>query len=355
MGFSYASIELGEDPDGEGRITATLVRHDESVRGADSPPRAAILWVHGFSDYFFQRHLAERLAAEGIAFYALDLRKSGRSLRPGLTPHYSTDLSQYDEEMDAALGVVAAETGSSQTRAESAGTTPTSGAPIIVAGHSTGGLVVCAWLARRGDRGASPERVRGVLLDGPWLGFDAHAYLGTHSRIAAKALDGLIAALARIAPKWVLPAPANELYGSSLAADRGGEFEYERALKPLGGVGIRPGWLAAVRREQRRIERGPGFGLSIPVLLIRSSRSSRTDVDMDLILDVRTMARLAPKISSNVRDRPLDGARHDAFVSAPAVREQVMAEVLEWMADKGIVASVSPDSSPPGPQPSQPQ
>ena len=42
-----------------------------------------MLYVHGFSDYFFQTALADFFAARGLAFYALDLRKSGRARRPG--------------------------------------------------------------------------------------------------------------------------------------------------------------------------------------------------------------------------------------------------------------------------------
>jgi len=30
--------------------------------------RGAVLYVHGFIDYFFQRHMAERFVAEGYAF-----------------------------------------------------------------------------------------------------------------------------------------------------------------------------------------------------------------------------------------------------------------------------------------------
>ena len=68
-----------------------------------------MLYVHGFSDYFFQTDLADFFAARGLAFYALDLRKSGRSRRPGHTAHYASDLASYDAELDASLDVVAQE------------------------------------------------------------------------------------------------------------------------------------------------------------------------------------------------------------------------------------------------------
>ncbi|MEG8036484.1 hypothetical protein QP157_14580 [Sphingomonas sp. LR61] len=51
---------------------------------------ADVLYVHGWSDYFFQREMAEHLEALGARFFALDLRKYGRSLLPHQTPGTST-------------------------------------------------------------------------------------------------------------------------------------------------------------------------------------------------------------------------------------------------------------------------
>ena len=56
-------------------MVATLVR----LRAA-APTRRAVLYLHGFVDYFFQTHLAEFFTERGYDFYALDLRKYGRSL-----------------------------------------------------------------------------------------------------------------------------------------------------------------------------------------------------------------------------------------------------------------------------------
>ena len=59
------------EPDHE--VVATLVRR------SDPGVRRAVLYVHGWSDYFFQTHLAEAFEDWGYDFYALDLRRYGRS------------------------------------------------------------------------------------------------------------------------------------------------------------------------------------------------------------------------------------------------------------------------------------
>src|ERR1700749_2774067 len=89
-------IALGADPDGEGSIAAVLVRREPR---AEEVARGVVLYVHGFSDYFFQTALADFFAARGLAFYALDLRKSGRARRRGQTAHYVSDLALCDREL----------------------------------------------------------------------------------------------------------------------------------------------------------------------------------------------------------------------------------------------------------------
>ena len=100
-GYVQHVLDLGDDPDGEGTVEAVLVRR-EPRPGEDA--RGVVLYVHGFTDYFFQVELADFLAARGLPFYALDLRKCGRARRPGQTAHYVSDLALYDAEARPGAG-----------------------------------------------------------------------------------------------------------------------------------------------------------------------------------------------------------------------------------------------------------
>ncbi len=82
-GFEQLSLELGSDE--EGPVVATLVRHLPPLVPSRTGPlrNTDVLYVHGWSDYFFQTELARFWTGLGAGFYALDLRKYGRSLRPG--------------------------------------------------------------------------------------------------------------------------------------------------------------------------------------------------------------------------------------------------------------------------------
>ena len=113
-GFEQVSIPLGPDPDGEAGggtskgVCATLVRHKpEGISDEDFFQRSALLYVPGLSDYFFQKHEAEFFTANGYAFYAIDLRKCGRSHREGQSWHYVSDLALYNTELTSAASIIA--------------------------------------------------------------------------------------------------------------------------------------------------------------------------------------------------------------------------------------------------------
>ncbi|MGH3470739.1 MAG: alpha/beta hydrolase, partial [Nocardioidaceae bacterium] len=124
--FTRETIELPDDA--EGAVVATLVR----LRSGRENPRGAVLYVHGFCDYFFQAGTAAFFAELGFDFYALDLRKYGRSLLPHQTPNFCLDLAEYFPELDHSLGLIRDRDGHDT---------------VVVGGHSTGGLIVCLWAA----------------------------------------------------------------------------------------------------------------------------------------------------------------------------------------------------------------
>ena len=97
LGPDYRVETISLPPDSEGPVVATLVTLEPA-----SPNGRAVLHVHGFADYFFHTEYARWWADRGYTFYALDLRKYGRSLREHQTPNYVADLDEYYAEIDLA-------------------------------------------------------------------------------------------------------------------------------------------------------------------------------------------------------------------------------------------------------------
>ncbi|OBF22820.1 alpha/beta hydrolase [Mycobacterium kubicae] len=311
-GYWQYTIPLGPDPDGEGDIVATLIRRGEAAAAAN-----AVLAVHGYTDYFFNTALADHFASRGFDFYALDLRKCGRSRRPEHTPHFTTNLACYDAELDEALSLICAQGRSVKT---------------LVYGHSAGGLIVSLWLDRLRRRSATDDMgVRGLVLNSPFLDLQGPAIL----RLGVT--SAMIAAMSRVRTKGIARAGGNGGYGSSLHRDYHGEFDYNLQWKPLGGFPVTFGWLHAVRRGQARLHRGLDVG--VPNLILRSDHTVSEDAGPqalqcgDAVLDVTQIARWAGCIGNRSNMVPVVDAKHDVFLSLAAPRHTAYRELDRWLTD----------------------
>ncbi|MFD1814260.1 alpha/beta hydrolase [Rhodococcus gannanensis] len=311
-GYEQTTLALGEDPDGEGDIAATLVRYQPA---GSTPRRKAVLYVHGFTDYFFQKHVAEHFHDQGYDFFALDLRKCGRSRRPGQTPHFVTDLALYDRELDWALETI---------REQS------EGGSVLLTAHSTGGLILPLWLDRVNRRpgGSAGAGVSGLILNSPWFDLQGPWYVRNVGTVAIRTIG-------RVKSDLQLRQPPIDVYGRTLHRDHGGEWDYDLEWKPLRGFGVTFGWLRAIRRGQAVLHRGLDVG--VPSLILRSKathysmRYTSKSESADLVLDVRQIARWAGCLGDRTTIVPIEGARHDVFLSREVPRKLAFAEVEQWL------------------------
>ena len=328
-GYEQQILELGDDPDGQGQIVGTLVR-----REAPENPTGAVLYVHGFTDYFFQTALADFYTERGFAFFALDLRKCGRSRRPGQTPHYVSDLRHYDAELSRALAAVRHETGD---------------APVLLSGHSTGGLVLSLWLHRLNSEGGDSARagagaargtlgagISGLVLNSPFFDLAGKPWMRSWG-------TQLFRVMAKIRPFEPLKLPPGNGYGSSLHVSAHGEWDYDLEWKPIEGFPITYGWINAIRRGHARLHRGLDFG--VPSLVLRSARSSSApewtpEVDeFDAVLDTRQIARWSGCLGNAVTSVPITGARHDVFLSKDEPRAEAYRLLEHWLHDHDLMSA----------------
>ena len=280
----YESLELAFPDDYDGRVVATLVRLP-----AAEAPRGAVLYVHGFIDYFFQRHMAERFAAEGYAFYALDLRKHGRSRLPHQHACFCKDISEYFDDITAALREI--------------------GAPVLLAGHSTGGLV-CSLYKKYGDE---REKVESLWLNSPF--FDWRETRRSKARIGS--LLGRFFPFMND-PKAVLPA-----YVRSIHKQWDGEWDFDLTLKPLMGFPAYFGWVRAIFDAHAKVH--DGLALDCPVLSMHSDEA-------DIVLDWRQVARWSRTLGPRVSVLAFPGGIHDLVLSRREIREDVFSQLFAWAA-----------------------
>ncbi|CAN5449003.1 alpha/beta hydrolase [soil metagenome] len=306
LGEPWETETIGLPPDEEGPVVATLVRRLADPAG---PARRAVLHVHGFADYFFHTEYAQWWLDRGYDFYALDLRKHGRSIRAHQTPMYVADLAEYYAEVDLAWWRITERDGHDQ---------------VTVSAHSTGGLTMALWADAR-----QPVALTGMVLNSPWFDLQGAAWL--RSATAGVTLDRL----GRRHPMREITRDVNGLYGRSLHRDHDGEWDYDLSWKPLTSFPARLGWLRAIRRGHAALH--AGLSILAPVLVLSSAATKRpTEMheDMhthDVVLDVPQIRQWATAVGPHVSYVAVDGAMHDVVLSRPMVRARVYDEIDRWL------------------------
>lgn len=327
-GYEQAVLPLGEDPDTGRHVRAVLVHATSAAAPAGTPAsdaklasgssavgsKPALLWVHGLSDYFFQKHVADYFTALGYPFYAIDLRRCGRARTRGQRWHYTLDMANYYPELTAALEYIASRHGS-----------------VVPMAHSTGGLIVPLWAdhLRRED----PEnhaKLAGIVLNSPWLDLQFNPVL---VRFGRPVLNGVGKAL----PLLPLPGGKFGTYGKSIHQSEHGEWDFDTNMKPLMGHRKYLGWLRAVNKAQQQIHRGE-IDTGVPTLTLVSAHSylgkeySPAADTADTVLDVDQIRKWAPALSERSEVKTIDGARHDVFLSEAFAREAAFKATSEWLA-----------------------
>jgi alpha-beta hydrolase superfamily lysophospholipase len=304
LGAPYTVERITLPDDDEGPVWATLVHRpadDETVLGA-------VFHVHGFADYFFHTAYAEWWTARGYDFYAIDLRKYGRSLGEHQTPNYVADLREHFAEIDEAWSRITVRDGHQR---------------VVLSAHSTGGLILPLWADDR-----QPSQAVGMVLNSPWFDLRGSLWLRTFGTFV---LDRLGARQ----PKRIMPRDVSGFYARSLHRDHEGEWDFDLAWKPLLSWPVYAGWLRAVRRGHAELH--AGLSLPFPSLVLCSARTG-APVEMseivhgtDIVLDVAQIRRWAPGLGLHVTIVSIEGAVHDVVLSRTPVRERAYHEIGAWL------------------------
>ncbi|GIG26213.1 alpha/beta hydrolase [Cellulomonas denverensis] len=292
------TLPLRPDLPGRPDPVATLVHRADA--GTD-PDRPAVLYLHGFVDYFFHDHVGAALAERGIDLYGLDLRDYGRSIRPGRTPNTVRSLGVYAEEVDTAIHLL-------RRRHRR----------VVLLGHSTGGLIAALWADARHGTGL----IDALVLNSPWLDLRG-------TRLERTVLTGVIDVLGLVAPDLPLRRLAPH-YGEAAHA----EWGYDLAWKPHTDFPARASFIRAVRRGQSAVRRG--LAIDVPVLVLTSDTTGPDDrwhehlLTTDSVLDVADMWRLAPNLGEDVTVEVIEGGAHDLALSPEPARSAYLTAVAEW-------------------------
>ena len=301
-GFITEKILLPED--NEGTVEATLVK-----KTTDNSSEKAILYIHGFVDYFFQYHFADWLVDNGWNFYALDLRKYGRSLLKHQKPNMISDLRDYFNEIDISIDLIKSRDKNDK---------------IVMIGHSTGGLISTLYA----DYHKDGNKIEGLILNSPFFEFKNPPWF-------RKIILPIVAKLGRKFPKLQSPEGLKEGYASSIHKDYHGIWEFDLDKKPIGGFSINFGWISAIFYGHRSLQ--SGLDINVPILVMYSSKSvkpGRYNKNMhsaDAVLNVDHIKQYSKVLGKKVNTAEIQNGIHDLVLSNEEARKLVYSNISEFL------------------------
>jgi len=308
LGSGYEQATLNFPDDYEGQVTATLVR-----KKAQQPTNKAVLYIHGFIDYFFQTEMAEQFNQHGFDFYALDLRKYGRSHLPHQKYYNVREIAEYDAEITQALDIIGAEGHDA----------------ILLSGHSTGGLTTTLYAAHHPDH----PLIKALWVNSPFYDFNMNP-------IKKKLGLPNLSRVGKICPDLEFPSELNKWYVTSLHKNLKGEWYFNLEWKKTTYPWVRLSFVRAIFEAQKEIHQG--VTLKVPALVMHSDQSKnpkkwhKNVQTSDVILDVKHIDKYAKKIKGDVTISEIKNGVHDLILSEKSVREHVYQQLFAWLKQKGL-------------------
>ena len=305
-GYEARYVDQGVQFDGPCRSTIVRLR-------SRRPSKKGYLYIHGFNDYFFQSEMGERYVDSGYHFYAVDLRRYGRSKQPWQYPYNIRDAKKYYDDIDSAIV---------QMRRDGI-------EDITLGGHSTGGLIVTAYGIDKSDS----IEVERIVTDSP---FYAWNFNSTYRHLLIPSVRNLSVLIKNAK----IPQGHCDGYAYSLLKEYDGEWTYNTDWKMIYSPPVTFSWVGQIQSTQNKVKKH-GDRLRVPLLVMHSSRKvdgcnyTPTFQYGDAVLDPVMIGEIAEKIKGKspeeVRICVVDSGLHDLILSKRPHRDQAYDYIFNFI------------------------
>lgn len=264
-------------------------------------PRGTVVILHGYAEHTGRyAHVVAALDEAGYECHLLDLRGHGRS---GGVRGYVHRFEDYFEDVDLFVKRV------QEVRVP--------GLPLILLGHSLGGLISLGYVLRR------PEAFHALAVSSPFL----------HPAMEVPVLKaGLAAVASHLIPTYLAP---GEIDPKGLSHDPAVVAAYDQ--DPLVFKTFSPHWFFQVRRVQEEVFERAG-DIRLPALFLLGGSDPIADPD-------RSRAAFERLGSPDKRLKVYPGLFHEVFNELE--RARVIQDLLSWLDGQASSATVTAAGPPP--------
>jgi alpha-beta hydrolase superfamily lysophospholipase len=299
----YTSQNIELDSDYEGEVNAVLIASNNNKGN-----RKSVLYLHGYVDYFFHPHLGEKFNENNFDFFALDLRKHGRSLMQHQHPNYCKDIEEYFEEISISIRKIKSESDS-----------------VFLLAHSTGGLTASCYM----NNGKERSLIEGLILNSPFLDFNLSKIEKYLSQFVARLIN-------KVSDYAKIEGALSPAYAQSVHKNYYGSWDFNLDWKPIKGFPTYFKWVVAIARAQKKLEKSY---IQVPTLIMHSSGSikankySKEAMTHDIVLNIKDIKRVGKKLGDRVTLLEIENAQHDIFLSPKPVREVGFNKMFAWLSN----------------------
>lgn len=313
LGNGYEMMYVIHPNDYSGSVRSTIIR-----KSSDPKRNRGVLYIHGYNDYFFQIEMGDRFVEEGYHFYAVDLRKYGRSIMNGQTPFQVRNIREYYADIDSAICEM------KRVGIEH----------IILMGHSTGGLITSLYMAERAN-----FSIMALILNSPFLDWN----LGSLEYFIP-----FVSGIGANLPNISISQGDSKAYAQSLLTGYHGEWSYNIEWKKPQSPNVDCGWIRAIDQAQMKLHNG--VNIAVPILLMHSDKTHNVAQwdslcnETDIVLDINDIKMYGSRLGHNITEMTISGGLHDVMLSDKTIRKEIYRELFNWIELKchGNVIAVDP-------------
>lgn len=301
-GYEARYVNQGEAFDGPCR--STIIRKLSST-----PSGKAYLYIHGFNDYFFQSEMGDRFVDSGFNFYAVDLRRYGRSREPWQYPFNIRNQKEYFNDIDSAISQIIND-----------GNTD-----ITLCGHSTGGLTVTLYGAIKGD----DIPVDRIVTDSPFLAWNFNAFM-------RKVAIPVVGFWGKLFKNTKIKQGHCDGYAYSLLKEYYGEWTYNTDWKMIYSPPVTASWVNAISSAQNDIMKNKK-NIKVPILVMHSSRKidgcnyTPEFQTGDAVLDPFMIQDRGVQLGHERVVCAIDSGLHDLILSRKEVRDVAYDSIFSFI------------------------
>jgi len=275
--------------------------------------KKAVLYIHGFNDYFFNKEFASRFLNQGYSFFAIDLHNYGKNIKKETKRYFFRDAKEFYPEINQAINII-----KNEYNIEN----------ITLYGISQGGLLAALY---ENDN----KKVDALILDSPFFDFHFNWFL---ENLALP----IVSQIGSFFPNFVLESEEVNVFGKTIHKDFDGEWDIDMNLKAITtNAPVYLGWIHAVYEAQQRLQNG--LDIKVPSLILYSDKSTTEQSDKkyhhisDIVLDVKDMDKYANMLSKNnalITKKEIQKGMHGILISPKPVRDIAYNKIFNWLNEK---------------------